>query len=130
MQTAGYATWDGTVTQRDFVGFNADYTGVSCGLTWCDVAGQCAGLIVGVAICQVAGDIAPQNGQRECGQHRVYFDSDALGGSAQYLHALACHETGHTLGLTHTGGTCMVSPVDASQIGFSADQRTHINDWY
>lgn len=70
------------------------------------------------------------NAQNEGRQHRLYFDSDFLGQGTQALRALACHENGHAVGLTHVGGTCMVTPIDPGQIGFSGDQNGHINLHY
>lgn len=73
------------------------------------------------------------NSAQECEQHRLYYDTDDINQNSwgtNYLRNIACHETGHTLGLTHVGGTCMAPSADPAQVGYSVDQKGHINAWF
>jgi hypothetical protein len=132
LQTQGRGTWNGSVNQYDVIAYNADYEGGQCQnldgtyqYNWCQVAFQCAGKTIGLVFCQGS------TGFGTCNQQRIYLDSDFLFlATTQQLRALACHETGHAIGLEHIGGTCMTTPIDPGQIGLSGDQRSHINAWY
>lgn len=121
IDTFGYPDWDGSLAQRDIIGYNADYSGTTCGQAWFS---ESSPGMVGLEFCEGLNGV-------NCEQSRVYFDSDYIGiSTANGLRAIACHEVGHAIGLTHTGGTCMTDPIDEGQVWYSADQIGHINARY
>lgn len=144
MSTSTTSVW-GTTT--DVGVYNADFSGDSkCawqapdGTWWwqpwcCEQAKKTTDGTL-IPFLAAAAWVETLNAANEAEQHRLYFEIDNLNNNnwnQSYLRAIACHETGHTLGLLHSDGTCMVDPADSSQTGFSiyaGGQRDHINEWY
>lgn len=123
MDTWVTTNWSTTTDVGSWVG---DWTGMSgCGFNWTDdgVSG-----LIGVAWTQSTNS----NGEAE--QHRLYFDNDYVAGkTGEQLRHIACHEVGHTLGLTHTDagtGGCMVNnPARTDLFGLGAHYVDHVNAW-
>lgn len=104
----------------DVVSFDADYEGVTCGQTWCCNAGS--GLI-GYSMCQAL------NSANECEQDFIYYDTDFMGPQSDANErSLACHETAHSVGLTHRNGSCVETPVPNNP-ALSTHDISHINNW-
>lgn len=110
-----------TVTSTtDVVVYDNDYT-TYCGYTW-DGSGGLYGLTTCVSL----------NSANECEKHEVRYDnSDLDPASAANREAMACHETGHTVGLLHrnTDTSCIANPFTGARV-LSSHDRSHINANY
>lgn len=106
----------------DAVYFDADY-GTTCGISW-----HPAGTGIGLNSC------ASLSGSK-CQRTDVRIDNSFTDGvSNDWDRAIACHETGHTLGLLHraNAGTeigCMPSTVPLV-VSYSSHDVPHINSNY
>jgi len=81
--------------------------------------------IIGLATCR------SQNAANSCRRHDTWYDSSwtsAHGTAAQ--RALACHETGHAVGLQHWGPDCLADPIVTSQNSLDGHAVNHINNNY
>ncbi len=110
-------SYDPTVdTSTDAVYYDWDYS-TTCGFTW-----HPAGTVVAMAQCKYLTGAA-------CDRHHVRFDTSASAGwSTDQARHVACHETGHVFGITHTSGsaTCMAS---WSYKLYSTHERVDIINW-
>lgn len=130
LSTTGYGTWDGSLTQRDIIGYSSDWSGLSnCyddagnRIPWCCESGS-----TGLA---AAAWVQATNSSYEAEQHRLYFDVDVINGATtNYVRALACHETGHTVGALHGGLGCLTDPATQNERYFTVDQVGHINNHF
>lgn len=110
-------------TNTDIVVFDADYT-TQCGLDWDASPGN----KVGLAKC-----VNHWNATQRCDRHYLRFDtSDTNNFSAAKNRKLACHETGHALGLKHRFRTsdpgCMRSSLGAATTNYySAHDQSHFS---
>ncbi len=110
---------DGTVYDQDDTTF--------CGYSWHGSGGL---VVLGRAMC-VSLATNPANA---CEKHEVRFDESYTGPATttQRRH-IACHEMGHTLGLTHppqNSGSCMYADPNSTTLTFSAADITNINLFY
>jgi hypothetical protein len=88
-------TEDILTSQTDAVLNDADYEGSWCGGTWRSSSTQSTGLVGYTRCMSLSGS--------KCQQFEVRFDNDYMGPrSTAEERWLACHELGHTVGLTHT----------------------------
>ena len=84
----------------DVVVYQDDYNNGSfpCGYDWHPSSGRD---LIGLTLCESIS-------YGECGQHLVYFDTSWTAGAGTWSRqALACHEFGHTVSLTHYDPQCM-----------------------
>lgn len=65
------------------------------------------------------------NLEDECTQASVHLDSADLT-TASFRASAACHELGHTLGLTHGSAGCMRNPVPTNSTTYSAHHVAHV----
>lgn len=105
----------------DVIYNDGDYS-TYCGFDWHpDDASD--GFVIGIATCQsLAGT--------DCEQFHVYFDTSFTDNiNDDFARTLACHETGHTVGLLHRESTgCMPANVPSNAHFFNTHDRTeHIN---
>ncbi len=80
----------------DALYYDSDYS-TFCGFTWHGSGGS----VIGLAKCDALTGSA-------CDQHRVYFDLSAVNAAdfdTTKERRLACHESGHVMGLAHTSDT-------------------------
>ena len=100
----------------DAVYYDADYT-TFCGRTWHGSGGS----VVGMVQCS---SLAGQH----CNRMNVHFDNSATDAySTTKARVLACHETGHSIGVKHaSGSTCMNSTISSFQTWYSTHERTDI----
>ena len=109
----------------DVVYYEANYAGNWCGFIW-----HPTGSLIGYTYCRTT---AGANGGT-CQGFDIYFDSSwEVGTTATLRNSIACHETGHSLGLTHPAAgidqsTCM-SGLNSYQ-GYSTHEVGHINGFY
>lgn len=120
-------------SNTDVVYWQANYTGSWCGGRWHEGPGSHTGGWVGYAYCRSL------SGQR-CQRSDVYFDqSFEVNATTTERLWLACHETGHTLGLQHVPRdswsgtpeftTCMNESVFTST-AYHSHEIGHINAFY
>jgi len=108
----------------DVVVYSQYYT-TFCGQTWWNPATGSGTL--GLTVCvSLSGD-----GSGRCDKHEVRYNqywTDQAGDTG--LRSLTCHETGHTMGLTHPvnedGDSCMVYG-QTSAIGYTEHDVAHLN---
>lgn len=105
------------VVYQDF-----NYTGSICGITW-----HPAGTLVGYTSCVTLSGA-------KCDHFHVLYDTSYTSGlTVQQKRNLACHETGHSLGLSHPDAdeqrndSCMY---DVTEKTYSDHDLDHINDNY
>ena len=119
---AEQATPDGNT---DVVYREANYVGNYCGFTW-----HSAGSLIGYTYCRTTSGA---NGGT-CQGFDIFFDQSWEVSTTTTLRgSIACHETGHSLGLTHPGtgidqSTCMSGPNGFQ--GYSTHEVGHINGFY
>lgn len=111
----------------DVVYFDLDYS-TTCGFDWHpdDPGDPDTNFVIGMAQC------AQLSGSSRCQRFHVRFDTsftDTIGND--FARTLACHETGHTLGLLHRNSTgCMPATVPANAHFYNAHDIDHVNDNY
>jgi hypothetical protein len=116
------ATPDGNT---DVVYYEADYANNFCGFTW-----HSAGNLIGYTYCRTTSGA---NGGT-CQGFNIYIDQSwEVGTTTTLRRSMACHETGHSLGLMHPGtgidqSTCVSGP--NSFVGYSSHEIGHINSFY
>lgn len=107
-------------TSTDAVYNDGDYS-TFCGFTWHPGGGGSS--VIGLAKCNNLVGSA-------CDRHYVYFDTSAVNAADFTLtkeRRLACHETGHVFGITHTTGTtCMSSNIVTN---YSTHEINDIINW-
>jgi len=79
---------------------------------------QLAHPTVGDVVCRVAVST------RVCGAWRVRVDLDALGMTQSQTQHLICHESGHTVGLTHGSGASPWKPESDPDLGCVGSSST------
>ena len=122
----------------DVVMKSGDYVGIWCGRYWhstpeedIPVSARDANRLIGVASCVTTSGASGGS----CQRFHIYIDESwATGKSTDSLRRLACHETGHTLGLSHPTGddedeesSCMGSWTSRY---YSDHDESHIDDNY
>jgi hypothetical protein len=137
MEAATRSTWDGSYNTTDLV--RAYTTVVSADIYYTNTDSLPVG-VVGRTICLTAG-----SGPRRCLRARVLYDGGNivaanLHNNPTALKALACHETGHAIGLVHpqdaAGGYesanvgCMASPLNIEDSLVRTHNVEHINGHY
>ncbi len=109
----------------DFVIFDANYT-TQCGLDWDASPGN----KVGLAKCR-----NHWSASGECNRHYLRFDTSDTNNFGVFKNkVLACHETGHALGLKHRFRTsdpgCMKSSLGGGATsGYSGHDTSHFSSW-
>jgi matrixin len=104
--------------RTDNVIYDAYYS-TFCGFDWTQV--------IGLTTCV---SLASNN---RCEKHEVRFDlNDMDGFTAFQRQTIACHEIGHTLGLTHRTETdgCMTNPANFASRVYSSHDKAHINGFW
>jgi hypothetical protein len=99
-----------------------DYT-TYCGYTWHGAGGT---TVWGLTTCNSL------NGANECESHVIRYDNSYFNvATAGGKRGLACHETGHSLGLTHrdTGAMCMQAS-GTYPVGLTTHDVDHLNNNY
>lgn len=85
--------------QTDVVVHQDNYEDGDCGYSWHPNG------MAGLATCRSA------NEQGDCARHDTWYDGSWVADRQLESHrTLACHETGHTLGLQHRDTDCMADP--------------------
>lgn len=110
----------------DVVYYDADYNSL-CGYDWHpdDSGDPDSNWIGGLYECISLAGV-------RCEHSHVYFDTSAMDPlNSDAATTWACHETGHTLGLTHRDeGGCMPAIVPANAHFFTTHDKSHINTAY
>lgn len=100
----------------DVVVYDEDYTNF-CGYTWNGSGGTVVGLVSCVSLTTA----------NTCEKHEMRFDTSFTGSTSQATQrVLACHETGHTIGLTHRSGSCIATPLTSTNT-YSGHDIGHID---
>lgn len=117
-----YNESNGLNNSTDVVVHDEDYEGTICGTTWQSDPNTIQGTR-GAARCWYLTSAG------KCDQYYVEFDLDYMGPrSAEAEAKLACHELGHTLGLTHRtmDTSCMQSGATTANRWFDDHDRGHL----
>ena len=109
----------------DIIYYDTNYS-TTCGYDWHpgDPSDPDTSFVIGMAACsRLSGN--------KCDSFVVRFDTSYTNtASANHLRTLACHETGHTLGLKHRAGGCMPATVPLNAHFFTSHDVGELNDNY
>ncbi len=114
--------YDSTLdSATDVIVRNQDYT-TYCGFTWHTPTSPGT---IGLATCDSLSGL-------KCEQHTVRFDISYFNAANQSNErGLACHEIGHTLGLTHRDADNGCMKTNAPQNTYLTDHdKAHLNTYY
>lgn len=114
-----------TSSSADVTAYDGEYTNV-CGYSWWNSSTGTG--VAGVAVCDVLVRSA-------CDRHSVYFHAGYVSSATTSDdRKLACHELGHTLGITHNIhdsylNSCMRSKTWTGTTGYSTHEINMINSF-